>query len=421
MKRIVGVRFKKGGRVYYFDPGDMEMQLDDGVIVETARGMEFGEVALIPQELPEEQLVAPLKDVLRIATEEDRLTHDHNQQMEQEAFTVCQQKIIEHSLDMKLVNVEYTFNASKITFFFTSDGRVDFRELVKDLAAIFKTRIELRQIGVRDEAKMLGGLGSCGRPVCCKAFLPDFQPVSIKMAKEQKLSLSPTKISGLCGRLMCCLKYEQDSYESMRKQMPKLNKEVITVDGKGIVLDNNVITERTKVRITLPDGTPDIREYHFSNIRKPNSPEEEASMLRELIDAAKAQAAKAQPAEEVFRFVVGATPEAVPAAVAETAIESTGQPAPKNTKRRPRHRSGGNSSNNNNNNTGGSNADNAGNKNNNPAASGNKPPRPPQEQPAHTEGAAPAEGNDAPKKPHRSRRGGRNRHKKPSAAPQNAE
>jgi len=177
-------------------------------------------------------------------------------------------------LDMKLVDVEYTFNGSKVTFFFTAEGRVDFRELVKDLAYVFKTRIELRQIGVRDEAKMLGGLGSCGRPVCCKTFLDDFQPVSIKMAKEQNLSLSPTKISGLCGRLMCCLKYEQDAYEQMRKVMPKVNKEIMTPDGRGIVLENNVITEKTKVRIALPDGTFDVREYHFSTVYKPAPGEE---------------------------------------------------------------------------------------------------------------------------------------------------
>lgn len=309
-KHVVGIRFKKGGRIYYFNPGELELHEADGVIVETARGMEFGEVALAPRDVPEEQVIAPLKDILRIATAEDHETHTRNSQLEQEAFSVCQEKINQHNLEMKLVDVEYTFNGSKITFFFTSEGRVDFRDLVKDLAFIFKTRIELRQIGVRDEAKMLGGLGSCGRSVCCKTFLEDFQPVSIKMAKEQKLSLSPTKISGLCGRLMCCLKYEQDAYESMRKLMPKVNKEVITVDGKGLVLDNNAITECTKVRVTLSDGTLDIREYHFSDIRKPGATPEEDSLLRKELQAQaqeKAREAK-ETSEEHFRFVTGAAP-----------------------------------------------------------------------------------------------------------------
>lgn len=308
MKRIVGVRFKEAGRMYYFNPGDLDIQATDGVIVETSRGMEYGEIVLTPHELPDEQIIAPLKDVLRIATEEDRETHARNLQLESEAFEICQQKIMDHTLDMKLVDVEYTFNGSKITFFFTSEGRVDFRDLVKDLAYIFKTRIELRQIGVRDEAKMLGGLGSCGRPICCKTFLADFQPVSIKMAKEQKLSLSPTKISGLCGRLMCCLKYEQDCYESMRKQMPAVNREVITADGKGTVLDNNVITERTKVRLMLPDGTFDVREYHFSHVRKPGLPEEEAAQRKELMAQKKARDIQSLPREEEFRFVTDNDP-----------------------------------------------------------------------------------------------------------------
>jgi cell fate regulator YaaT (PSP1 superfamily) len=307
-KCVVGVRFKNAGRMYYFDPKELEIKANDGVLVETAYGIEYGEVLMAPRGIPEEQIVAPLKEVLRVATEEDHLTHQRNIELEQEAFAICQEKITQHGLDMKLVDVEYSFNGSKITFFFTAEGRVDFRDLVKDLAFVFKTRIELRQIGVRDEAKMLGGLGSCGRPVCCKTFLTDFQPVSIKMAKEQKLSLSPTKISGLCGRLMCCLKYEQDSYESMRKVMPKVNREVVTPDGKGVVLDNNAITEKTKVRITLADGTLDVREYHFSEIRKPGTPEEEASMLKELEQLVLNRKQKKKEEEE-FRFVTGALRE----------------------------------------------------------------------------------------------------------------
>lgn len=272
MTRVVGVRFKNNGRVYYFDPGELEIQPGDGVIVETARGTEFGDVSLSPAEVPDEQVVQPLKPVLRVATEADRAMRDANTARESEAFAVCQRKIAQHKLDMKLVDVEYTFNGSKVIFYFTADERVDFRELVKDLAGHFKTRIELRQIGVRDEARMLGGLGSCGRPVCCKTFLDDFRPVSIKMAKEQNLSLSPTKISGLCGRLMCCLQYEQAAYEEMKKLMPKTGKEIQTPDGNGIAVENNAITERTKVKLALPDGTYDLRWYHYTELAKIGDP-----------------------------------------------------------------------------------------------------------------------------------------------------
>ena len=272
MKTVIGVRFKDGGKMYYFDPGEFDVKEGDGVIVETARGTEFGDVVAPPQQLEEEKIIAPLKSVVRIATPYDREQRDKNRARESEAYAICMEKIQAHQLEMKLVDVEYTFNGSKVVFYFTADGRVDFRELVKDLASVFKTRIELRQIGVRDEAKMLGGLGSCGRPVCCKAFLSDFTPVSIKMAKEQNLSLSPTKISGICGRLMCCLKYEQDAYESMRKQMPRTGREVITPDGNGTVLENNVITERTRVKVTLSDGTFDVREYPFRELHVKNVP-----------------------------------------------------------------------------------------------------------------------------------------------------
>ena len=272
MKTVIGVRFKDGGKMYYFDPGEFDVKEGDGVIVETARGTEFGDVVAPPQQLEEEKIIAPLKSVVRIATPHDREQRDKNRAKESEAYAICMEKIQAHQLEMKLVDVEYTFNGSKVVFYFTADGRVDFRELVKDLASVFKTRIELRQIGVRDEAKMLGGLGSCGRPVCCKAFLSDFTPVSIKMAKEQNLSLSPTKISGICGRLMCCLKYEQDAYESMRKQMPRTGREVITPDGTGTVLENNVITERTRVKVALSDGTFDVREYPFRELQVKNAP-----------------------------------------------------------------------------------------------------------------------------------------------------
>lgn len=272
MTKVIGVKFKTGSRVYFFDPMDLDIQAGDGVIVETARGTEFGDVVQGTKEVSQAEIIAPLKPVLRVANAEDRRMRAEYSAKESDAFAICQDKILEHKLDMKLVDVEYTFNGSKVVFYFTADERVDFRDLVKDLAFLFKTRIELRQIGVRDEAKMLGGLGSCGRPVCCKTFLDDFRPVSIKMAKEQNLSLSPTKISGLCGRLMCCLQYEQDAYESMRKNMPKLGKVVVTVDGTGTVISNDVITEKTKVRLTLPDGTIDIKDYHYTHIALEGQP-----------------------------------------------------------------------------------------------------------------------------------------------------
>lgn len=272
MTKVIGVRFRTGARIYSFDPLDIEFAQGDGVIVETARGLEYGAVASCAAEVPDESIVQPLKPVVRKATDEDTRMRDENSAKEDNAFSVCERKIAEHSLDMKLVDVEYTFNGSKVVFYFTADERVDFRELVKDLASQFRTRIELRQIGVRDEAKMLGGLGSCGRPVCCRTFLDDFKPVSIKMAKEQNLSLSPTKISGLCGRLMCCLQYEQSTYEEIKKRMPRTGKEIVTPDGSGIAVENNAITEKTKVRLTLPDGTIEVREYHYTRLAKPGEP-----------------------------------------------------------------------------------------------------------------------------------------------------
>lgn len=267
MTTVISVKFRGGSRLYYFSPGELEINAGDGVIVETARGTEYGDVMVGIHDVPDDQVIQPLKEVIRVATDRDREMRDSYRAKEKDAYATCTERIQAHGLDMKLVDVEYTFNGSKIVFYFTADGRVDFRELVKDLASVFKTRIELRQIGVRDEAKMLGGLGSCGRPVCCKQFLPDFQPVSIKMAKEQGLSLSPTKISGICGRLMCCLKYEQDGYEYMRKQMPKVGREAGTPEGlTGTVIENNVISERTKVKLMLPDGTIDVREYPFREL-----------------------------------------------------------------------------------------------------------------------------------------------------------
>ena len=259
MAEIIGVRFKNVGKIYYFDPDGKQINNGQQVIVETARGVECGEVALPNRIVDDSEIVSPLKKVIRIATAEDLQKITENKKKEQEALEICQQKINEHKLDMKLVDVEYTFDNNKILFYFTADGRVDFRELVKDLASIFRTRIELRQIGVRDESKMLGGLGICARPFCCSTFLGEFQPVSIKMAKEQSLSLNPTKISGTCGRLMCCLKYEQDVYEQLLKITPKVGAIVNSPDGKGQVIDSNLLTGMIKVRLDKnPDAAPRI-------------------------------------------------------------------------------------------------------------------------------------------------------------------
>ncbi|MBP5729342.1 MAG: stage 0 sporulation protein [Clostridia bacterium] len=268
MGKIIGIQFQENGKMYYFDSDDVEVKTGDYVIVDTARGYDLGEVVMGAREIDEESWRAPLKKVIRLADEQDIQHGRENRIKEKEAFTICQKKISEHKLEMKLVSVEYAFDNSKILFFFTANGRVDFRSLVKDLASVFKMRIELRQIGVRDEAKMLGGLGPCGRPICCGSFLDQFQPVSIKMAKEQNLSLNPTKISGVCGRLMCCLKYEQEHYEMTRKKMPKIGRDVITPDGTGPVTDLNIVKETVFVRLTNGD-TSEIREYPLENITKP--------------------------------------------------------------------------------------------------------------------------------------------------------
>ncbi len=266
MATVVGVRFRKAGKVYYFDPGELEIKAGDSVIVETVRGVEFGTVVLSKKEVPEEEIVTPLKKVIRVATDEDRQHARENRKKEKEAFKICLQKIEEHKLAMKLVDVEYTFDNNKILFYFTADGRVDFRELVKDLAVVFKTRIELRQIGVRDEAKMVGGVGVCGRPLCCNCFLDEFQPVSIKMAKEQGLSLNPSKISGTCGRLMCCLKYEQEIYEELIARTPKSGAVVETPDGQGVVMEVSLLKQVVKVKLDKENET-DLKIYNVSDVR----------------------------------------------------------------------------------------------------------------------------------------------------------
>ena len=266
MVKVVGVRFKSAGKIYYFDPDIIEVELNDFVVVETARGIEFGHVVIGPKEIKEEEIVSPLKTVLRIALDEDFEIHRENKKKATEALNQCQSKVVEHGLKMKIVDVEYTFDNNKVIFYFTADGRVDFRELVKDLASIFKTRIELRQIGVRDEAKMIGGIGPCGKMVCCNEFLGEFAPVSIKMAKDQSLSLNPTKISGLCGRLMCCLKYEHDTYDELLKNTPQVGSIAITPMGRGIIIDTYTLLERAKVRVRLKDGTDDIIQYQLDEL-----------------------------------------------------------------------------------------------------------------------------------------------------------
>lgn len=266
MAEIVSVRFRSEGKQYYFDPQGLTCRPGDGLIVETASGQEFAHCVRGNFRLEEAQLVSPLRPVIRLATQEDLAVVEKNREKEKYAFRVCQEKILEHELEMKLVSVECNFEGTKILFFFTSDGRVDFRGLVKSLAAVFHTRIELRQIGIRDEAKMLGGLGICGRPFCCSSFLREFQPVSIKMAKTQNLSLNPTKISGTCGRLMCCLKYEQEAYLDLLRTTPKVNAVVSTPDGKGVVIDQNLLTGKLTVRLDKnPDAAPGV--YKVKDVR----------------------------------------------------------------------------------------------------------------------------------------------------------
>ena len=265
MAEVIGVRFKEVGKIYYFDPDGQELKKGDRVIVETVRGVECGEVALENREISDEEIVKPLKKLIRKADEKDLRTLEENKKKEKNAFGICQKKIADHKLDMKLVDVEYTFDGGKVLFYFTADGRVDFRELVKDLAGVFRTRIELRQIGVRDESKMIGGLGICGRPFCCRSFLGDFQPVSIKMAKEQGLSLNPTKISGCCGRLMCCLSYEQKAYEYLNSITPQVGSTVATPDGLGTVIEVNPVAGTLKVRSEVESLPP--RYYKRSECR----------------------------------------------------------------------------------------------------------------------------------------------------------
>ena len=301
MTKIVGIRFQRAGKIYYFDPADYELEVPMHVIVETARGVEMGTVLIPPKEVEDDSVVQPLKPVIRIATEEDERVVQRNREREKEAFVICKEKIAKHGLEMKLVNAEYTFDNNKLLFYFTADGRIDFRELVKDLASVFRTRIELRQIGVRDETKILGGIGICGRELCCKSYLADFIPVSIKMAKEQNLSLNPTKISGVCGRLMCCLKNEQETYEYLNSRLPSVGDTVMTPGGmRGNVQSVNVL--RQIVKVIVDNGEEkELQEYRVDDLkftprrrRDVKLTEEELKELKELEDDGESVSAKSE-------------------------------------------------------------------------------------------------------------------------------
>lgn len=296
MTTIIGVRFRNVGKVYYFSPKDLDICVGDHVIVETARGVEYGHVVLGPKEVDEEKVVQPLKEVIRIATPKDDAKEESNRKKEKEAFEICQKKIRAHELEMKLIDAEYTFDNNKVLFYFTADGRIDFRELVKDLAAVFKTRIELRQIGVRDETKILGGMGICGRPLCCHTYLSEFAPVSIKMAKEQNLSLNPTKISGVCGRLMCCLKNEQETYEYLNRKLPNIGDYVTTPEElKGEVTGVNVLRQLVKVLVDVNDEK-ELREYPAGELKfRPKNKKDKAK------DRKKDRAAKEQLSAEEMK------------------------------------------------------------------------------------------------------------------------
>ena len=290
MIKVIGVRFRQAGKIYNFSPADFQVKVGDHVIVETARGIEYGSVVQGIREVADDKVIMPLKSVIRIATEEDDKKAIENNEKEKKAFKICKEKIAKHGLEMKLIETEYTFDNNKVLFYFTADGRIDFRELVKDLASVFKTRIELRQVGVRDETKMLGGIGICGRPLCCNTYLSEFIPVSIKMAKEQSLSLNPTKISGICGRLMCCLKNEQEAYEELNSNLPDIGEKVKTFDGfKGEVVSVNVLRKKVKIVVEVDDER-EIKEYAIDELKfKPkkkkfNLASEELKALKGLED-----------------------------------------------------------------------------------------------------------------------------------------
>ncbi len=296
MIKVIGVRFRKAGKVYFFDPAGFEIKAGENVIVETARGIEYGKVVMGCKDVEDNKVIQPLKPVIRLATKEDDDMEQANKTKEKEAFQICLEKISKHQLEMKLIDAEYTFDNNKVLFYFTADGRIDFRELVKDLASVFKTRIELRQIGVRDETKILGGIGICGRPLCCHTHLSEFAPVSIKMAKEQNLSLNPTKISGVCGRLMCCLKNEEEAYEDLNSRLPNINDSVTTPDGlRGEVQSVSVLKQLVKVIVALENDEKEVREYKVEELKfkarkkERRMTQEELHALRELEKLEKAE------------------------------------------------------------------------------------------------------------------------------------
>ena len=290
MTKVIGVRFRRAGKVYFFSPGKLEIHHGDNVIVETARGVEFGNVVIGPREVEEERISQPLKSVIRIANKDDYRREEKNREKEKEAFSICQEKIRKHGLEMKLIDAEYTFDNNKVLFYFTADGRIDFRELVKDLASVFRTRIELRQIGVRDETKIRGGIGICGRELCCHTYLTEFAPVSIKMAKEQNLSLNPSKISGVCGRLMCCLTNEEQNYEELNSRLPAVGDTVTTPEKlKGDVQAVNVLRQLVKVVVTLDNDEKEVREYKAAELRfKPRRKKKDTKISREEMAQLKA-------------------------------------------------------------------------------------------------------------------------------------
>ena len=288
MAKIVGIRFKNTAKVYYFAPGSEEFKKNDGVIVETARGVEFGTVSIEVKEVDDKEIVQPLKPIIRKATQADLDRLKKNEEKAPDALRICNEKVLARGLDMKLINAEYTFDGSKIIFYFTAPGRIDFRDLVKDLASVFRIRIELRQIGIRDETRLLGGIAPCGRPCCCASCMSDFKKVSIKMAKTQGLSLNPTKISGLCGRLMCCLAYENDYYKEVYKKMPKIGSDVVAPDGKGIVISVNMLTYNVKVKIEAKDGSLLYKDYQLDQLKSIKANTEDEKLTKEELEAAKA-------------------------------------------------------------------------------------------------------------------------------------
>ncbi len=300
MITVIGVRFRAAGKIYYFDPSGKEIKPGDRVIVETARGVEYGHVVLGNREVDESKVVLPLKPVIRMATKEDTAIETKNKEKEKEAFKICKEKIAKHNLEMKLIDAEYTFDNNKLLFYFTADGRIDFRELVKDLASVFKTRIELRQVGVRDETKIMGGIGICGRPLCCHSYLSEFIPVSIKMAKEQNLSLNPTKISGVCGRLMCCLKNEEETYEVLNSRLPGIGDYVTTIDGlKGEVHSFNVLRQLVKVVVTVDKDEKEIRDYKVDQLKfKPRKKKSKGSDKQAKADNSDAELKKLEALEK---------------------------------------------------------------------------------------------------------------------------